>query len=106
MSPPSTRHPPAQPLAPVSSTSRPIVHVTRPSTDQTRQAPGEMDNTRLSADDFEDKEGERLKMDINRHEANVKSGILRRLRDLGIPSDDVRRKKSKKTTLSARYIQT
>ena len=112
MSPPNTRHSPAQPLAPVSSTSTPSVHITRPSIDQPDHTPQGSDGTRLSApsravpssdDDEVEGKAERLKTDNKRREANAKSEILEYLNKFGIPWSDIRRKKSKNKTLSARY---
>lgn len=120
----STRHPPA--LAPASSSNRPSVYLTRPSTDEPRNAPRDTDFTRLRAvpvpssddsgdDSDEDSEAEEVEVerlnslrDHKRHQVNEESEILDLLKDLGIPWDDARRKKSKskKTTLTARYKQT
>ena len=108
--PRNTRRPPSQSSALVGSSSGIGVGVTRPSTDETRQLPREVDNTRLNAPsgpsssrDSAVEMKERSTMDDMRHDANVKSKILRSLMSFGIPCHDARVRKSERTTVSARY---
>jgi len=101
---PSSHRPPVQ----AGPSNRPDFHLTRPSIEEQRPpAARGVDHSLLtvpsSNNKGKDSEKDGDKLQTMRHEANVRSTILRDLDHYGIPWYDARYPKSEKTTLSARY---